>query len=36
MLVQDELKIMCTGDLPLQVNYVPGRLVAVIVYCFRL
>ena len=34
MLVQDELKIMCTGDLPLQVNYAVGRLVAVIVYCF--
>ena len=34
MLVQDELKKMCTGDLPLQVNYAVGRLVAVIVYCF--
>ena len=32
----DELKIMCTGDLPLQVNYAVGRLVAVMVYCFRL
>ena len=28
-----ELKIMCTGDLPLQVNYAVGRLVAVTVYC---
>ena len=36
MLVHDELEIMCTGDLPLQVNYAVGRLVAVIVYCFRL
>ena len=36
MLVQDELRIMCKGDLPLQVNYAVGRLVAVIVYCFRL
>ena len=35
MLVQDELKKMCTGNLPLQVNYAVGRLVAVIVYCFR-
>ena len=26
MLVQDELKKMCTGDLPLQVNYAAGRL----------
>ena len=26
MLVQDELEIMCTGDLPLQVNYTAGRL----------
>ena len=34
MLVQDELKKMCTGDLPLQVNYAAGRLVAFIVYCF--
>ena len=34
MLVQVKLKIMCTGDLPLQVNYVAGRLLAVIVYCF--
>ena len=34
MLVQDELKKMRTGDLPLQVNYAVGRLVAVIVYCF--
>ena len=34
MLVQYELKKMCTGDLPLQVNYAAGRLVAVIVYCF--
>ena len=24
MLVQDELKIMCTGVLPLQVNYAVG------------
>ena len=30
MLVQVELKKMCTGDLPLQVNYT----VEVIVYCF--
>ena len=35
MLVQVELRILCTGDLPLQVNYAAGRLVAVIVYCFR-
>ena len=35
MLVQVELGIMCTGDLPLQVKYAVGRLVAVIVYCFR-
>ena len=34
MLVQDELKKMCTGDLPVQVNYAVGRLVTVIVYCF--
>ena len=34
MLVQDELKKMCTGDLPFQVNYAAGRLVAVTVYCF--
>ena len=41
MLVQDELKKMCTGDLPLQVNYtvgslvtVTGRLVTVMGYCF--
>ena len=34
MLVQDELKKMCTGDLPFQVNYAVGRLVAVTVYCF--
>ena len=26
MLVQDELEIMCTGDLPLEVNYAAGRL----------
>ena len=31
MLAQDELKIMCTGDLPLHVNYAAGRLMAVIV-----
>ena len=24
MLVQVELKVMCTGDLPLQVNYTAG------------
>ena len=30
----DELKRMCTGDLPLQVNFAVGRLVAVIDYCF--
>ena len=35
MLVQDELKKKCTGNLPLQVNYAAGRLVAVMVYCFR-
>ena len=35
MLVQVELRILCTGNLPLQVNYAVGRLVAVIVYCFR-
>ena len=34
MLVQDKLEIICAGDLPLQVNYAVGRLVAVIVYCF--
>ena len=34
MLVQVELKRMCSGDLTLQVNYAAGRLVAVIVYCF--
>ena len=34
MLVQSELKKMCTANLPLQVNYAAGRLVAVIV-CFR-
>ena len=34
MLVQVELRILCTGNLPLQVNYAVGRLVAVIVYCF--
>ena len=33
--VQVELKKMCTGNLPLQVDYAVGRLVAVIVYCFR-
>ena len=32
---QVELRILCTGDLPLQVNYAVGRLVAVTVYCFR-
>ena len=26
MLVQDELTIICAGDLPLQVNYAVGRL----------
>ena len=31
MLVQRELRILCTGDLPLQVNYAVGRLVVVIV-----
>ena len=30
MLVQDELKKMFTGNLPLQVNYAVGRLVAVV------
>ena len=35
ILVQVELKKMCTGNLPLQVNYAMGRLVAVIVYCLR-
>ena len=35
MLVQVKLEKMCTGNLPLQVNYAAGRLVAVIVYCFR-
>ena len=35
MLVQVELRILRTGNLPLQVNYAAGRLVAVIVYCFR-
>ena len=34
MLVQVELRILCAGDMPLQVNYAVGRLVAVIVYCF--
>ena len=34
MLIQVELRILCTGDLPLQVNYAAGRLVAVIDYCF--
>ena len=33
MLVQDELKKMCTGDLPLQANYAAGRLVTVRGYC---
>ena len=27
MLVQSEQKKMCTGNLPLQVNYAAGRLV---------
>ena len=35
MLVQVELKKMCTGNLLLQINYAEGRLVAVIVYCLR-
>ena len=35
MLAQVELRKMCTDNLPLQVNYAAGRLVAVIVYCFR-
>ena len=35
MLVQVELEKMCTCNLLLQVNYAVGRLVAVIVYCFR-
>ena len=35
MLLQDELKKMCTGNLPLQVNYAVGRVVAVVAYCFR-
>ena len=35
MLVQVELKKMCTGNLQLQVNYAAGSLVAVIIYCFR-
>ena len=30
MLVQNELKIMCTGDLPLQVNYAVGRLESIV------
>ena len=34
MLVQVELRILCSGDLTLQVNYAVGRLVAVIVCCF--
>ena len=34
MLVQVELRILCSGDLTLQVNYAAGRIVAVIVYCF--
>ena len=34
MLVQDELKKMCTGNLPLQVNYAAGRLVTVTDNCF--
>ena len=34
MLVQVELRILYTGNFPLQVNYAVGRLVAVIVYCF--
>ena len=33
MLVQDELKKMCTGDLPLHVSYAVGRLVTVTGYC---
>ena len=33
MLVEVELRILCTGNLPLQVNYAMGRLVVVIVYC---
>ena len=33
MLVQDELKKMCTGDLPLQANYAAGILVTVRGYC---
>ena len=35
MLVQSELKRMCTSNLPLQVNYAVGRLVTVIVYCVQ-
>ena len=34
MLVQVELRVLCTGEFALQVNYAVGRLVAVIVYCF--
>ena len=34
MLVQVELRRLCSGDLTLQVNYAVGKLVAVIVYCF--
>ena len=34
MLAQVELRILCTGNLPFQVNYAAGKLVAVIVYCF--
>ena len=30
MLVQIELRILCTGDLPLQVNYAVGRLTAIV------
>ena len=35
MLVKVELRILCTGDLPLQVNYAVERLMAVAGYCFR-
>ena len=35
MLVQVELKKMCTGNLLLQVNYAVERLVAVIIYSLR-
>ena len=34
MLVQVELRILCSGNLTLEVNYAAGRIVVVIVYCF--